>query len=315
MVHLTQLKKVKAQASATAMAQAVSSLRECASIAQVGIKETDFSESDDDDTQVTLPLFVQKLKSLVDDHEIDSAVWSADGESVMIPEPSRLSDQLCKYFKASKLNSFVRQLHFYGFKKIGGKRNSDWVYSHKYFHEDGRMIHKVRRKTCGPDRQIQNLTLKVETLQGSLAETQRKLGNMASALAALLKEKPHYESLCHGCGVKTEGSHGSIAPIPSKRSHPPSSSNFDFDHFALPKRARAGFPSFDDASPFTHFEMLSPRLLSPRHPMMGSNESDKDAPLSLVPEEIKVEEGIGSDATAAEENVASHDTMLLRPGD
>ena len=154
-------------------------LDQCSAVvpAAGSLKEADFSDSgDEDETQITLPIFVQKLKALIDDPAVDSAVWSPDGETIMIADPSRLAVQLCKYFKKSKLNSFVRQLHFYGFKKTGGKRHSDWVYSHKHFQVDGRMIHKVRRKTCGPDRQIQSLNLKVEGLQASLADTQRKLG-------------------------------------------------------------------------------------------------------------------------------------------
>jgi hypothetical protein len=44
----------------------------------------------------------------------------------------------------------------------------------------------------------------------------------------------------------------------------------------MPKRPRSGFRQMDDSSPFPHFEMLSPRLLSPRYPFSGSCVVDLD---------------------------------------
>lgn len=170
-----------------ARAMALQALESCASIVPTRLQ--DFSDTEEDDGQQQAPVFVQKLKNLVDDPEIDSAQWTDNGHSFLIREPERLSKQLIKYFKSSKLKSFVRQLHFYGFKKSGGSRYQDWVYSHKYFQDNGRLLHKLRRKTCGPDQQIKNLQLKVVGLQDSLASTQQKLGNMAMALAAMLQSQ------------------------------------------------------------------------------------------------------------------------------
>lgn len=134
-----------------------------------------------------VPLFVKKLKKLVDDPIVDAATWSDNGESFTIKEPKRLIDQIEKYFTSSKLKSFVRQLHFYGFKKTGGSRSADWVYRHKYFQSNGKQAHKLRRKRCGPEHQIKTLKQQMETLQGTLASTQQKLGNVAEALVKLLE--------------------------------------------------------------------------------------------------------------------------------
>lgn len=180
---------------ADAIALAVKALEGCAAIVPSSGKDDDTSDSEDEG-QTSAPLFVKKLKALVDDPAVDSAVWSADGTSFVIHEPKRLSEQLVKYFKSSKLKSFVRQLHFYGFKKIGGSRFEDWIYSHKFFQQHGRLVHKLRRKTCGPDQQIKNLQNKVETLQDSLVNTQQKLGDMAVALVALLR---HHNATGGGC--------------------------------------------------------------------------------------------------------------------
>lgn len=172
----------------SAVMMAMQALQSAASIVPAShLREDGFSDDDGDEGQ-TAPAFVQKLKDLVDDPQVDSAAWSKDGASFVVHEPKRLSEQLPKYFKSSKLKSFVRQLHFYGFKKSGGSRYQDWVYNHKYFQRNGRLLHRLRRKTCGPDQQIKSLQSKVTNLQDSLAETQQKLGDMAVALVTLLQQ-------------------------------------------------------------------------------------------------------------------------------
>jgi hypothetical protein len=166
---------------------AVKVLQETSAIVPAALHDEDESESDDEGSETAAPAFIKKLKELIDDAEVDSISWTEDGNNFVIAEPKRLSEQLIKYFKSSKLKSFVRQLHFYGFKKVGGTRFDDWTYNHKFFQRDGRLLHKLRRKTCGPDQQIRNLQIKVNTLQGSLVDTQQKLGDMAVALMALLQ--------------------------------------------------------------------------------------------------------------------------------
>lgn len=138
----------------------------------------------------TVPRFIQKLKALVDDPEVDGIVWSADGHHVVMHEPDSLSVHLAKHFKTStKVKSFVRQLHFYGFKKTGGSRTLGWIYTHQFFQRNGQNMRKVRRRTCSTDRQMQVLRRKVDSLHNTLADTQKKLVNAASALATLLHEK------------------------------------------------------------------------------------------------------------------------------
>ena len=186
---------------------AVKTLQEASAIVPA-VKFDNDSDDDEEDAPTTAPAFIKKLKQLVDDPAIDSAVWSPDGLTFVIHEPTRLSEQLVKYFKSSKLKSFVRQLHFYGFKKVGGSRSEDWEYNHKYFQRDGRVLHKLRRKTCGPDQQIKNLQMKVDSLHGSLVTTQQKLGDMAVALMAVLQ---HHNAATPCCNS------GANASAPAKR--------------------------------------------------------------------------------------------------
>lgn len=272
---------IKRRMKSAAVAKAIAALQTATAMAPAGVKDNELSDSEEDDAQ-PLPLFVQKLKAMMDDSKIDSAVWSTDGETILIRDPARLAKQLPKYFKASKLNSFVRQLHFYGFKKVSGKRNCDWAYNHKYFQASGHLIHKVRRKTSGPDRQIQNLTLQVEGLQTALADTQRKLASVASALINVLKERAQQGPLSLK-DVKQPESAPKSKPVKREMKQEPSvrhvvkrrlpeplrtdvltSSEKLSDSYVAVKRPRSFGPAFDFDSPFSQFEMLSPRLLSPR---------------------------------------------------
>jgi len=217
MINEYNASAVANMSSQEAVTLAVQALADCATIVPSNINEEETSESEEDEVQTTAPVFVKKLQAMVNDPEIDSAVWAEDGTSFVIHQPKRLSEQLAKYFKSSKLKSFVRQLHFYGFKKVGGSRYEDWVYNHKFFQRHGRLIHKLRRKTCGPDQQIKNLQLKVDSLQGSLNNTQQKLGDMAVALMALLQH--HNAATFLGTSTASTRGGGGNAPnvLPAKR--------------------------------------------------------------------------------------------------
>lgn len=190
--HPSLRKKNSANAGIDDVSMALQALVACTVVPSASPKEVVEDESDtDDDVLVStkIPVFAKKLKGLVDDPEVDAVGWDASGESFIIHEPKRLAEQLEKYFKSSKLKSFVRQLHFYGFKKTGGSRNENWVYNHKNFQRDGKLMHKLRRKSCGPEQQLKSLRQKVDHLQGTLAATQQKLGNMAVALVQLLQNR------------------------------------------------------------------------------------------------------------------------------
>eukprot|EP00591_Stephanopyxis_turris_P004439 CAMPEP_0195521424 /NCGR_PEP_ID=MMETSP0794_2-20130614/18630_1 /TAXON_ID=515487 /ORGANISM="Stephanopyxis turris, Strain CCMP 815" /LENGTH=292 /DNA_ID=CAMNT_0040650975 /DNA_START=243 /DNA_END=1121 /DNA_ORIENTATION=+ len=246
-----------------AVTMAIKALQGVSAIAPATIRDEDLSDTDDEDAHSSAPQFVKKLKSLVDDPDVDSVVWSGDGASFVIHEPKRLSEQLIKYFKSSKLKSFVRQLHFYGFKKIGGSRYFDWVYSHKYFHAHGRLIHKLRRKTCGPDQQIKNLQSKVESLQGSLVDTQQKLGDMAVALMALLQHHHSHQQVGGGGGGAAAKlplkAAAETEVLPAKRSRPTTTAMTPYSERGQPAvkpearrlPANLAFSVFDAAAPMT----------------------------------------------------------------
>lgn len=79
--------------------------------------------------------FVSKTYELLSDEQLNDIIhWSASNDSFIIAKPLLFeNDILPKYFKHSKLNSFIRQLNTYGFKKIVKKDSKDLEFKHKLF--------------------------------------------------------------------------------------------------------------------------------------------------------------------------------------
>lgn len=86
-------------------------------------------------------LFPEKLWELVHSQQSSGIRWSASNSKCIEIDRSKLERYLQTKFRSQNFDSFIRQLHFYGFKKCGNS----------YFHDkfqrdqpDG--IHKMRRK-------------------------------------------------------------------------------------------------------------------------------------------------------------------------
>jgi len=69
--------------------------------------------------------------------------WSDDGDSFIIKDQIRFTELLPHFFKHKNMRSFVRQLNFYGFRKVRSEgatyttRPPEWSeFKHDYFHRD-----------------------------------------------------------------------------------------------------------------------------------------------------------------------------------
>lgn len=201
-------------------AHALTVLKRCSAITPV--TEASLSQKSPANVVHTVAPFAKKLRLLVNDSKVTSAKWSPDGKDILFPNPKVLARELVKYFGKSKVESFVRQLHFYGFKKTDGKRDSNWVYTHPNFTRYGKDSYKVRRKTAGSEEQVSKIQNKVTNLEQSLAITQRRLVEMANALSVILKERNGFT-------------------LPSTYPLPMPDTPLAFDDFSVPlKRSRPG---------------------------------------------------------------------------
>lgn len=62
---------------------------------------------------------------MINDPNCDDLIaWSDNGQSFIIMDPPKFSQELSKYFKHNNLSSFIRQLNMYGFRKVATIENS-----------------------------------------------------------------------------------------------------------------------------------------------------------------------------------------------
>jgi len=70
-------------------------------------------------TNVEVPIFLRKTYHMIDTCDPTVASWSDNGETFVVKQPNVFETKIIpQFFKHSKFSSFVRQLNFYGFRKI-----------------------------------------------------------------------------------------------------------------------------------------------------------------------------------------------------
>jgi hypothetical protein len=65
--------------------------------------------------------FIQKTFNLINQCSNDDSAtctWNEEGDSFIIKNVDKFTDKLPHYFRHKNFRSFVRQLNFYGFRKI-----------------------------------------------------------------------------------------------------------------------------------------------------------------------------------------------------
>ena len=97
------------------------------------------------------PSFIVTLQILLDENPTYTA-WADDGTCFTITDPTEFArNVLGKYFNHSRLESFIRQLYAYGFKRVRKVYTSnDLSFSHPYFQR-------------GNDKLIENITRNAST--------------------------------------------------------------------------------------------------------------------------------------------------------
>jgi hypothetical protein len=146
--------------------------------------------------QKPVSAFLQKLFQIVS-NEAPYCLWNQEGTTLMVSSPDTFSAKvLPKYFKSSNFSSFVRQLHFYGFRKTDKDKNS-WEFSHANFlRGQPEQLSLISRKTCSDysggstsnTGEIENLKKDVVELKKQLLETRSCLLYSNAIILQMTKE-------------------------------------------------------------------------------------------------------------------------------
>jgi hypothetical protein len=140
-----------------------------------------------------VPGFILKLWKMVNDPNCNDLIsWSDNGQSFIIIDPPRFSNELSKYFKHNNLSSFIRQLNMYGFRKVATIENSglhpgteDLHFYHPEFikgHKD--KLENIKRKL--PQKLAETVDLK-NVYQG-ISEIDERQKDVSKTLSDLRRE-------------------------------------------------------------------------------------------------------------------------------
>jgi len=144
-----------------------------------------------------VPVFLMKTFHMINTCDKDIATWSDDGLTFIIKDPETFaSDVIPQFFKHNNFSSFVRQLNFYGFRKIKSDsvRITDdddetskwWRFKHSSFVR-GRVdllkeIRKANQVNAADQQEVEKLKEEVSYLRMEMGRMSDMVERMADML-------------------------------------------------------------------------------------------------------------------------------------
>ncbi|KAG5193031.1 HSF-type DNA-binding-domain-containing protein [Tribonema minus] len=146
------------------------------------------------------PVFLRKTYEMINTCDTSLASWSARGDTFIIKSPERFAAEVIPtFFKHSKFASFVRQLNFYGFRKVksalplGARERSAaadadtsqwWEFKHDLFARDApHLLSAIRRAThyvAPPEKEVDALKGEVSTLQARIVTMDERISSLTT---------------------------------------------------------------------------------------------------------------------------------------
>lgn len=138
-----------------------------------------------------LPPFLAKLLQLTQNTAPTVAKWNLDGSIFVIMDEEPFKKTLKKYFKGTK-QTFIRQLHFYGFKKVDTKEGV-WGFAHEkqlFIRNNTELIGTIKRKKkIDPDTQRIATYYEVQALKNQITFLQEIIEELRGQVVGLKKGK------------------------------------------------------------------------------------------------------------------------------
>jgi hypothetical protein len=148
------------------------------------------------------PMFLRKAFHIINTCDPDIAAWSEDGKSFYVKDQDRFASEIIpKCFKHNHFSSFVRQLNFYGFRKLRedhieldnvDESKSKWCHFRHPKFQKGRPdllkeISKNTHKEVAEKTELDALRAEVRDLRATVQNMKKDMG----VLAALVGDLSH----------------------------------------------------------------------------------------------------------------------------
>ncbi|KAG7374532.1 HSF-type DNA-binding protein [Nitzschia inconspicua] len=160
------------------------------------------------------PIFLRKTYEMINTCDPEIATWSEDGMSFVVKDPDTFASEVIGlFFKHNNFSSFVRQLNFYGFRKIkcDSLRIKDeandvesryWKFRHDKF-QRGRpdllaQIKKSSHVEPAEKHEVDALKAEVKSLKNQITTMHKDMERMATLVGNLIQNQlpQQVQNLC-----------------------------------------------------------------------------------------------------------------------
>mmetsp|Transcript_24371 Transcript_24371/g.36156 ORF Transcript_24371/g.36156 Transcript_24371/m.36156 type:complete len:405 (+) Transcript_24371:216-1430(+) len=159
-----------------------------------------------------VPIFLRKTYHMIDTCDTNISGWTEDGLSFVVKDPEKFASEIIpQFFRHNNFSSFVRQLNFYGFRKIKTDpirledqstveedESKFWRMRHEYFVKDKphllREIHHQRSSAASMPQEVHTLKAELSAMKAQMsdltANVNRLAGFMTDVVAFQQTDKP-----------------------------------------------------------------------------------------------------------------------------
>lgn len=142
--------------------------------------------------------FIAKTYTMVNSCPSDVCCWSQLGDSFIIKDQSLFADMLPHFFKHKNFRSFVRQLNFYGFRKIRAEmalrptRPPHWSeFRHENFRRNEPELLKIIKRTGTTEHIKATEGSELETLRQQVTAMQTQIDTLTGLVTQLVADRAH----------------------------------------------------------------------------------------------------------------------------